>query len=77
MEKFLKKNDFGEATGVSAAQIIASCAKSKFRNDFLGFIEKFPDHLDRTCQVGHLTGSSLVVREKDHKILLMFHHSIK
>ena len=77
MEKFLKKNDFGDATGVSAAQIIASCAKSKFRNDFLGFIEKFPDHLDRTCQVGHLTGSSLVVREKDHKILLMFHTKLQ
>ena len=77
MEKFLKKNDFEESTDVSVAQIIASCTKLKFRNDFLDFIEKFPDHLDRTCQIGHLTGSSLVVREKDHKILLMFHTKLQ
>ena len=77
MKKFLEKNDFDSLTDISVAQIVASCNNLKFRNDFLNFVEKFPDHLDRTCQIGHLTGSSLLVREEDHKILLLFHTKLQ
>ena len=77
MKKFLDKNDLDDSTDISVAQIITSCSSSKFRNDFLDFVEKFPNHLDRTCQSGHLTGSSLVEREEDQKILLLFHTKLQ
>ena len=77
MKKFLEKNDFDSLTDISVAQIVASCGNSKFRNDFLDFVEKFPDHLDRTCQIGHLTGSSLLVRDEENKILILFHTIIQ
>ena len=77
MKKFLEKNDLDDLTDISVGRIVTSCINSKFRNDFLDFVEKFPNHLDRTCQTGHLTGSSLVVREEDHKILLLFHTKLQ
>ena len=77
MKKFFNRNDFDEARDISVAQIITSCIKSELRDDFLDFIDEFPDHLDRACQIGHLTGSSLVIREEDNKILLLFHTKLQ
>ena len=77
MTKFLEKIDFDDKTDLPVTEIITSCSNLKFRNDFIEFVKKFPNHLDRTCQIGHLTGSSLVVREEDHKILLLFHTKLQ
>ena len=77
MKKFLEKNGLDKLTGISVSQIVTSCSNSNFHNDFLDFVHRFPDHLERTCQTGHLTGSALVVREKDQKILLLFHTKLQ
>tara|TARA_B100001123_G_scaffold66658_1_gene74305 strand:+ start:11175 stop:11753 length:579 start_codon:yes stop_codon:yes gene_type:complete len=77
MAKFLELEHFQATTDIKVSEIVTSCANSAFQKDFLEFIEKFPNHLNRTCEKGHLTGSALVIREDDYRILLLFHTKLK
>ena len=77
MAKFLELEHFQVTTDIKVSEIVTSCANSAFQKDFLEFIEKFPNHLNRTCEKGHLTGSALVIREDDHRMLLLFHTKLK
>ena len=64
MTQLFKLEDLENMTPDVVNETITSCINSEFHNEFLDFIESFPDHLHRTCEVGHLTGSSLMVRER-------------
>tara|TARA_Y100000590_G_scaffold33439_1_gene36632 strand:- start:5083 stop:5652 length:570 start_codon:yes stop_codon:yes gene_type:complete len=75
--QLFKLEDLENMTPDVVNETITSCINSEFHNEFLDFIESFSDHLHRTCEVGHLTGSSLMVRENDHKVLLMFHTKLQ
>ena len=43
----------------------------------LNLLENHPDALDRNCRPGHMTGSALIVRSEDSKILVLFHAKLK
>lgn len=47
------------------------------RDDFLRFVADHDDALLRTCQVGHLTGSALVVEPVRELILLLHHRKLQ
>jgi 8-oxo-dGTP pyrophosphatase MutT (NUDIX family) len=47
------------------------------RATILVFIDEHPDSLHRSCTVGHLTGSALVVDPATRRILLLFHSKVQ
>lgn len=47
------------------------------RRQILEFLDAHPDALHRTCELGHLTGSALVVDPRTREILLLFHAKVR
>jgi 8-oxo-dGTP pyrophosphatase MutT (NUDIX family) len=47
------------------------------REAILAFIDEHPDALQRSCSVGHLTGSALVVDPGTRRVLLLFHTKVQ
>lgn len=47
------------------------------RSQILDFIDAHPDALHRSCAVGHLTGSALVVDPSTRHVLLLFHTKVQ
>ena len=47
------------------------------RRQMLEFIDRHPDALHRTCEVGHLTGSAAVVDPSSRHVLLLFHAKVR
>lgn len=47
------------------------------RAAILAFIDEHPDALHRSCSVGHLTGSALVVDPTTRHVLLLFHAKVQ
>ncbi len=43
----------------------------------LNLLENHSNALDRNCRPGHLTGSSLIIRPQDSRILVLFHAKLK
>lgn len=46
------------------------------RDDYLRFLDEHPDALSRTCSVGHLTASALVLDESGTRVLLTLHPKV-
>lgn len=49
----------------------------RHRAHILAFVDAYPDALHRSCTVGHLTGSALVVDPDTERILLLLHAKIQ
>jgi 8-oxo-dGTP pyrophosphatase MutT (NUDIX family) len=47
------------------------------RAQMLDFLEAHPDALHRSCLVGHLTGSALIVDPSTRHVLLLFHTKVQ
>jgi 8-oxo-dGTP pyrophosphatase MutT (NUDIX family) len=47
------------------------------RREILEFIDRHPDALHRSCEVGHLTGSAAVVDPSTRHVLLLFHAKVR
>jgi 8-oxo-dGTP pyrophosphatase MutT (NUDIX family) len=47
------------------------------RARILAFIDAHPDALHRSCAIGHLTGSALVVDPSTRHVLLLFHAKVQ
>jgi 8-oxo-dGTP pyrophosphatase MutT (NUDIX family) len=47
------------------------------RQEILEFIDQHPDALHRSCAVGHLTGSAVVVDPSTREVLLLFHAKVR
>lgn len=51
-------------------------AQQGLRDDYLRFLDKNPDAMARTCSVGHLTASALVLDESGTRVLLTLHPKV-
>jgi 8-oxo-dGTP pyrophosphatase MutT (NUDIX family) len=47
------------------------------RAQILGFIDRHPDALQRSCLEGHLTGSAAVIDPGRRRVLLLFHRKVQ
>lgn len=47
------------------------------RAEMLAFVDAHADALHRSCEIGHLTGSALVVDPSSRHILLLFHAKVQ
>jgi 8-oxo-dGTP pyrophosphatase MutT (NUDIX family) len=63
------RSDAALATAVELLRTLDDPA----RDEFLRFVAAHDDALLRTCRVGHLTGSALVV-DRDRELFLLLHH---
>ncbi len=43
----------------------------------LNLLENHSNALDRNCRPGHLTGSSLIIRPEDSRVLVLFHAKLQ
>ncbi len=62
---------------VSAKDSVLAGPVGPIQFQILNLLENHPNALDRNCRPGHLTGSSLIVRPEDSKILVLFHAKLK
>lgn len=46
------------------------------RDDYLLFLDEHPDAMTRTCRVGHLTASALLLDESRSRVLLTLHPKV-
>ncbi len=68
--------DLDDATAAVGAALSSSPESDVHRDRILSFIARHPDALFRTCLVGHLTGSALVVDDDRERVLLMLHATL-
>ena len=47
------------------------------QSQILDLLENHPNVLDRNCRPGHLTGSSLIIRPEDSRVLVLFHAKLQ
>ena len=66
-----------ERKKVSAKDSVLAAPVGPIQFQILNLLENYPNALDRNCRPGHLTGSSLVIRPEDSKILVLFHVKLK
>ena len=62
---------------VSAKDSVLAGPVGPIQFQILNLLENHPNALDRNCRPGHLTGSSLIIRPEDSKILVLFHAKLK
>lgn len=66
---------------VARAQIVSALPgdpdHEAARAQMLDFLEPHPDALYRSCLVGHLTGSALIVDPSTRHVLLLFHTKVQ
>ena len=62
---------------VTAIDSVLAGPDGPIRFHILNLLENYPNALDRNCRPGHLTGSSLIIRPEDSKILVLFHAKLK
>ncbi|MFP4511430.1 MAG: NUDIX hydrolase [Acidimicrobiales bacterium] len=55
----------------------ADATVQRHRRQMLRFIDTHPDAAHRSCAVGHLTGSALVIEEGTDRLLLLFHRKLQ
>jgi 8-oxo-dGTP pyrophosphatase MutT (NUDIX family) len=69
--------DLALARATVAAVAIEDEQVAEYRDRMLEFVDEHPDALHRSCSVGHLTGSALVVDPSSERILLLFHAKVR
>lgn len=62
-----------DATRVLAAWRGSSVAQEGLRREYLAFLAEQPEAMSRSCRVGHVTASALVVDESRSRTLLTLH----
>lgn len=73
----------GPATDLTVARAAVADAAAgdasheAHRRRILEFIDDHPDALHRSCRVGHLTGSAVVVDPSTRHVLLLFHTKVR
>jgi 8-oxo-dGTP pyrophosphatase MutT (NUDIX family) len=81
--RILRPADLGPADDLAIARAIVldalpgDATHEVARERILGFMGTHPDALLRSCAVGHLTGSALVVDPSDGRPLLLFHAKMR
>jgi 8-oxo-dGTP pyrophosphatase MutT (NUDIX family) len=66
------------ATAIDAvrAACVVDALAEEHRRSVLDFLHAHPDSLERTCALGHLTGSAVVVDSTASRTLLMLHRKL-
>lgn len=69
--------DLATARAAVVAALPGDAAHEAARRQILEFIDAQPDALHRSCALGHLTGSALVVDPRSRAVLLLFHAKVR
>lgn len=69
--------DLDEARRQIMAALLADAGQESLRSDLLAFTEDHPDCLYRSCSLGHLTGSGVVVDPLSGRSLLIHHAKLE
>jgi 8-oxo-dGTP pyrophosphatase MutT (NUDIX family) len=69
--------DLGVARRTVADALAGDATHEAARARILAFVAAHPDALLRSCAVGHLTGSALVVDPASRRVLLLFHAKMR
>ncbi|MFN8517847.1 MAG: NUDIX hydrolase [Chloroflexota bacterium] len=70
-------DDLGAARRALTGALPGDVAHEAARARILDFVDAHPDALLRACEVGHLTGSALVVDPSSRQVLLLFHAKMR
>ncbi len=70
-------DDLVLARAAVAGALPGTASHEAARAEMLAFIDAHPDALHRSCALGHLTGSALVVDPSTRHILLLFHTKVQ
>lgn len=70
-------DDLGVARAAVVGALPGDATHEHARAEMLAFIDAHPDALHRSCGIGHLTGSALVVDSGTRRVLLLFHTKIQ
>ena len=62
---------------VTAKDAVLAGPVGPIQCQILNLLENHSNALDRNCRPGHLTGSSLIIRPQDSRILVLFHAKLK
>ncbi|MUH45978.1 MAG: NUDIX domain-containing protein [Actinobacteria bacterium] len=65
-----------DATAVLAAWVPPDAGQRQLRDDYLAFLAEHDDAMWRSCRVGHLTASALVMDERRERVLLTLHPKV-
>jgi 8-oxo-dGTP pyrophosphatase MutT (NUDIX family) len=69
--------DLAKRQGVGAKAMVMAAPSGPEQERILRFLADNPDALARSCLIGHLTGSALVVDPTDHRILVLYHSKLQ
>lgn len=69
--------ELSTARAAIEAALPGDAAHEASRQQMLAFLDEHPDALHRSCTIGHLTGSALVVDPDSRNILLLFHAKVQ
>ena len=75
--RLASSDDLALARSTIAAVHLDDVVVAAYRERMLTFVDEHPDALHRSCTVGHLTGSALVVDPSSDRILLLFHAKVR
>ncbi|MBS1624712.1 MAG: NUDIX hydrolase [Bacteroidetes bacterium] len=50
--------------------------ESQMRDEIITFVKQYPNYMDRTLEVGHITGSAWILDENKEYALLTHHHGL-
>ncbi len=70
-------DDLATARAVIVGALPGDDSHEHARVEMLAFIDAHADALHRSCAIGHLTGSALVVDPSTRRVLLLFHTKIQ
>ncbi len=70
-------DDLASARTAVVGALPGVAAHESTRVEMLAFIDAHPDALHRSCVIGHLTGSALIVDPSTRHVLLLFHAKVQ
>lgn len=65
-----------DATAVLSGWTPGEPEQRVLREEYLQFLREHPDAMSRTCRIGHLTSSALVMDESRERVLLTLHPKV-
>ncbi|MDO8306963.1 MAG: NUDIX domain-containing protein [Actinomycetota bacterium] len=62
-----------DARALLASWVPPNADQARLAGEYLAFLDEHPDAMSRSCRVGHLTASALVMDDSRTKVLLTLH----